>query len=379
MYLKFKKIQSTILSNKLVNWKIENHTQRYLGIIFIILSLILFYNYNYKYKNYKNITEVKEFFNTPTYKTLISHWDNGSGFYSVLAFKLNHYLFCKKYNINYKTTSHNWPYKFKNGWTDYFQDVELKLNEDNKDNKDNGSENSGEIHQENGCCTILEQFKLKDYVDIIPEYYKYTPEVQSIINNKKNELGLVNGEYGSIYIRRGDKLIDEINFVHTDKFIDKLLLKYPECKTIFLQTDDYNSFIDLQNYIKNNNLNIRPITLCPENMFGSIAHNGWMDKMKNNSYANKEYLETIKSNLSKPISEMTPEEKYAHTIELITSVDICINSKYCVCDYKSNVSRFIKVAHKNVMNVFDVLNGDTLFDLESYKTIGFDFDSVHNQ
>ena len=367
VYLFYKNLQ-----NKVINGKIENHIKRYIGIILIILSLMLFYNF-YKYKNSRKI---KELFDVPKYKTLISHWDNGSGFYSVLAFKLNHYLYCKKYNINYKTTSHNWPYKFKNGWTDYFQDVELKLNEDTKDN---GTENSGAIHQENGCCTLLEQFKLKDYVDIIPEYYKYTPEVQTIINNKKNELGLVNGEYGSIYIRRGDKLIDEINFVHTDKFIEKLLLNYPECKTIFLQTDDYNSFIDLQNYIKNNNLNIRPLTLCPETMFGAIAHNGWMDKMKNNTYANKEYLEKIKSNLSKPISEMTPEEKYAHTIELITSVDICINSKYCVCDYKSNVSRFIKVAHKNVMNVFDVLNGDTLFDLESYKTIGFDFDSHWNK
>jgi hypothetical protein len=114
-------------------------------------------------------------------------------------------------------------------------------------------------------------------------------------------------------------------------------------------------------------------------MFGSIAHNGWMDRMKNNTEANKTYLEKIKNNLSKPISEMTPEEKYEHTIELITSFDLCINSKFCVCDYKSNVSRFIKVAHKNVMNVFDVGEGDKLFDLESYKTIGFDFDSKHNK
>jgi len=189
----------------------------------------------------------------------------------------------------------------------------------------------------------------------------------------------VNRDYGCIYIRRGDKLIDEINFIHTDKFIEKLLLNYTECKTIFLQTDDYNCFIDLQKYIKDNNLDIKPITLCPENMFGTIAHNGWLDKMKDNTYANKEYLEKIKNNLSKPISEMTSNEKYAHTIELITSVDICINSKYCVCDYKSNVSRFIKVAHKNVMNVFDVLEGDSLFNLESYKTIGFDFDSQWNK
>jgi len=367
VYLLYKNLQ-----NKLQQWKIANHTKLYIAIISIILILIVFYNY-YTYKN-KYIITIIEKFDAPIYKTLISNWDNGSGFYSELAFKLNHYLYCKKYNINYKTNSEHWSYKFKNGWTDYFLDVELKLNDSNEN-----TVNSGLIHTEGGCCTILEQFKLKDYVNIIPEYYKYTPEVQTIINNKKNELGLVNRDYGCIYIRRGDKLIDEINFIHTDKFIEKLLLNYTECKTIFLQTDDYNCFIDLQKYIKDNNLDIKPITLCPENMFGTIAHNGWLDKMKDNTYANKEYLEKIKNNLSKPISEMTSNEKYAHTIELITSVDICINSKYCVCDYKSNVSRFIKVAHKNVMNVFDVLEGDSLFNLESYKTIGFDFDSQWNK
>ena len=188
----------------------------------------------------------------------------------------------------------------------------------------------------------------------------------------------MNGDYGCIYIRRGDKLVHEIDFIHTDKFIDKLLDKYPNCKTIFLQTDDYNCFIDLQNYIKEKNLDIKALTLCPDNIFGAIANTSWLDRINNTTNINKEYLDKIKSNISKPISEMTPDEIYAHTIELITSVDICINSKYCVCDYKSNISRFIKVAHKNIMHVFDVGDGDNLFDLESYKTIAFDFDHYLN-
>jgi len=100
-----------------------------------------------------------------------------------------------------------------------------------------------------------------------------------------------------------------------------------------------------------------------------------MDKMKNNIsdiFSNKEYLDKIKYNLSKPISEMTPEEKYNHTIELITSVDICINSKYCVCDYKSTVSKFIKLSHKNIMHVFDIGDGDKLFNLENKDNDSFD-------
>jgi hypothetical protein len=378
MFSNYKKKQ-----NKLLQWKIEINKYRYYSIILtllILLSLIIIYYYIYKTKDNKykkNKHNVVEKFEAPSYNTLISNWDNGSGFYSELGFKLNHYLYCKKYNINYKTNSDTWPYKYKNGWTDYFKDVELKLNS-------NSTIETTHIVQ--GCCTILDKFQIKDYVAIIPEYYKYQPEIHTIINKKKNDLGLINGDcdYGCIYIRRGDKLVNEINLINTNKFIEKLLLKYPECKTIFLQTDDYNCFIDLQKYIKDNNLDIKPITLCPENIYGAVSSNSWMDRINDklkdkNEDTNKKYLEKIINNLSKPISEMTPDEKYAHTIELITSVDICINSKYCVCDYKSNVSRFIKVAHKNIMNVFDVLDGDTLFDLENFQTISFDFDSEYNK
>ena len=336
--------------------------------ILLLLYILLYILINYISNIYKKNTY--ENFDAPKYKTLISKWDN-NGFYAELFIKLNHYLYCKKYKINYKTKSANFAYKYKNGWTDYFEHIELKLNNDN----DNYNNNSQLTHTENGCCTILEEFRLKDYINIIPEYYKYTPETKNIINNKKKELGLINGDYGCIYIRRGDKLVNEIDFTHTDKFIDKLLNKYPECKTIFLQTDDYNCFIDLQNYIKKHNLSIKPLTLCPENMFGSISNTSYMDKMKNNIsdiFSNKEYLDKIKSNLSKPISEMTPEEKYNHTIELITSVDICINSKYCVCDYKSTVSKFIKLSHKNIMRVFDVGDGDKLFNLENKESEVFD-------
>lgn len=92
---------------------------------------------------------------------------------------------------------------------------------------------------------------------------------------------------------------------------------------------------------------------------------------------NKEYVDKIKNNLSKPISDMNPQEKYDHTMELLTSVDICINSKYCVCDYKSNVSRFIKIAHNDFNHVFDVNNIDTKISLDSKLCPAFDFDSKH--
>ena len=342
-------------------------------IIIIIISL---------YTLFKNMDKFVENFVEPDYNVIISNWDNGSGFYSELGFKLNHYLYCKKYNIDFKTEIHNWPYTFKDGWIDYFEDVKL-----------NYDKNEGEVVNTkiiSGCCTILEQFPLKDYVNIIPEYYKYNKKTQVFINYIKNKLGLINKEYGSIYIRRGDKLVNEIEFIPASKFVDLLLQKYPDCKVIFVQTDDYNSYLDVKKHIHNElkKPNIKILTLCPETSFGAIANSSYTEQMKSNQITtlkegieilndNKKYIENIKNNLSKPIADMTLQEKYDHTMELLTSVDICINSKYCVCDYKSNVSRFIKIAHNNFNNVFDVNNMDSKISLDSKLCPAFDFDSKH--
>ena len=135
------------LFNKLLKYKI---------IIILSIIILLFFIYCNTITNNKNNknNKIYENFNAPTYKTLISKWDNSSGFYSELAFKLNHYLYCKKYNINYKTNSDRWPYKFKNGWTDYFEDIELISNKNNTSNTENLDIDS--THIEVGCCNILE-------------------------------------------------------------------------------------------------------------------------------------------------------------------------------------------------------------------------------
>jgi len=392
-----------IISNKNKNKNLLYGLIKICIIICIIICIVILIYRIYRIHFFKPFIKQIENFANPNYKTLISNWDNGSGFFSELLFKLNHYLYCKKYKINFKTNSDNWSYKYANGWIDYFEDIILDYNtllpntnvEGNTDA--NTDRNKGtlyigdnnEIKTVSGCCEILEQFPLRDYVAIISEYYKYNTKTFEHIQKIKNELGLVPQQYGAIYIRRGDKLVDEIKFIPSSKFVELLLSKYPDCKIIFVQTDDYNSFLEVQDYIQNKNLDIKILTLCPKTNFGSIANSGYANKMINNSIDklkegseilsdNKEYMKKITQKLSKPISEMTPDERYEHTLELLTSVDISINSKICVCDYKSNVSRFIKIAHNNFNNVFDVTGADSLITLDSYKCPAFDFDSIHN-
>ena len=115
------------------------------------------------------------------------------------------------------------------------------------------------------------QFSLKK--DDAPEFYIYNETTSQKIYDCKNKLNLINKKYDSIFIRRGDKLVSESEYIPTVNYIELLLKKNPICNTIFLQTDDYNCYLDLVNYVTNNNLNIDIITLCNPKSLGGIVVN----------------------------------------------------------------------------------------------------------
>ena len=81
----------------------------------------------------------------------------------------------------------------------------------------------------------------------------------------------------------------------------------------------------------------------------------------------------------KPINDMNPDERFNHTLELLTSVDICIHSRITVCDFDSNVSRFIKLAHDDFNSVYDINGIEGQINLDSIICLGFPFNSPHQQ
>ena len=255
-------------------------------------------------------------------------------------FMVNHYLYCKKYNINFKLNTSNWVYLYKDGWIDYFENFDLILN-----NEINILE----------CFhgKILENFKLYEYKNAIKEIYKYNDLTKHKINEIKEKYNLFNNKYSSIFIRRGDKLFYESLYYNSELYIKLLLEKDPECDIIFIQTDDYNVFIDLEEYIIKNKLNIKLITLCDKNIKGMLVA-----KLDINTIhaKNIDYFLSIKKDLqnTKIISEMNKIEIYQHTIDMIIGLDIVLHSNFCITDYQSNVSRFIKLAHNNFHNVYTI-------------------------
>jgi hypothetical protein len=182
------------------------------------------------------------------------------------------------------------------------------------------------------------------------------------IKEKKIELGLESiGSYDSIFIRRGDKLCKESTFFETSKYIDLLLEKNQNCKTVFLQTDDYNCYLDLETHIKDRGLNIHIITLCHPEIKGMVIFDKELHVDLHNcvikgNLLNESYLNQVKLDLEKfkSVDKMNPEEIYNHTVEMLIVVDIVLNSKYCILDNQSNVSRFISIAHHDNSNLFDI-------------------------
>ena len=273
------------------------------------------------------------------------------GFYSILFFVLNHYLYCKKNKLNYKMNTDNWLFKSIDGWVDYFKAVELHYAEDT----------STETIYYDQYNTVLDSFTLQEYREAIQEMYIYNEKTKAQIEEVKQQYHL-NNNYSAIFIRRGDKLIQESNYYHASIYIQRLLLKDPTCKRIFIQTDDYNCVLEAKEFIEYHKLNIEIITLCKEHTKGMviISHQqNLLQHVLNQSLfsKNNNYLLSNKTLASfKPVDQMNPDEIYQHTMDMLVGIDIVLQSNVCIIDFESNVSRFIKLAHSNPQNVYEINN-----------------------
>jgi hypothetical protein len=226
-----------------------------------------------------------------------------AGFYSQFFFVVNHLLFAKKYNMSFEINSINWLFKYKDGWEDYFQTI--KLYAPNKEN-----------HIQLGHHQVFEEFSVREYKAAIKDIYIYNDSTKEYIQCIKNKLNLVDKEYDSIFIRRGDKLGGESDYIKTEAYIEVLLQKNSNCRTIFLQTDDYNCILDANQYMRDHNLNINIITLCQENSKGGVMvfrkNQAGVEEALCEHKKNQDYISLVIDNLRNSIAvdDMSPNEIY---------------------------------------------------------------------
>jgi hypothetical protein len=278
--------------------------------------------------------------------------EKNAGFFSTFFFMHYHYLIAK-YNGSFELQSENWLYKYEKGWEDYFENIDFSVPWETEELKLRHMDEFEHL-----------QFSLVSYKNVLPEIYKYNARTRSKIEEVRQQLQLPEG-YDAIYIRRGDKLLEESVLIETSRYADVLLLKNPKCHTIFLQTDDFNAFVELVAYLAKSNIKV--VTLCPDHRKGGmVVFDTGLSMHQNQSLeSNVEYMKAHEVSLRacKPVNCMTPDEVYSHTMELIVSIDMVKHSNVCVCDYQSNVSRFIKLFHDKFEAVVDVLNPNTEIDI----------------
>jgi hypothetical protein len=362
-----------------------------IDILVINLFYITFQKINRKdeFKNmYFNMMNV--------YKSMIiSKLTTEAGFFSQFFFMVNHYIHCKKHNITFKLDSTNWLYKYSKGWTDYFIDIDFNGNNAAKFRSSHPgnflfSFNKSSVEPVNYIehGGLFEDFPWYEYINALKNIYIYNEKTKRIIDTTIENYFFGEGspyqktsdenekEYDAIFIRRGDKLIFETNYISGEKYLELLIEKNPNCKNVYLQTDDYNSFIEIQDYINKNNLNINLFTRCSPNVHGHLIKKCLSNVEIHNfktSDATRKYYEKVENSIrtSKSLEEMSPEEKYEHTIEFLTGVEIILNAEHCVLDKQSNVSRFIWMFNKDPSKVYDVLNPTEMINMNNTKCPAF--------
>lgn len=292
------------------------------------------------------------------YIMITSIIDKKAGFFSLLFFSLNHYIYSFKNKIGFNLDSHSWLFSYKIGWEDYFVLPCIKV-EDDVEYCDDSQDSILPLEETRtvGFFDVIVEYPISEYKKFIPKYYRYNEKTKEVIKNTKVALALDNKKYGSIFIRRGDKLFHESKLINAELYLEMLLSKFPECNIVYLQTDDYTAYEEMNNYIMTHSLDIKLLTLCPKTSRGALTS---PPNFIVYIHENADYINSVKDTLQKTLSVhcMNPEQKYQHTIDMIVGIDIVLHSEYCILDYQSNVSRFIKLAHKNYDHVFDVTGVD---------------------
>jgi hypothetical protein len=268
-----------------------------------------------------------------------------AGFFSEIFFMINYCLIAYRHSVPFKINTSNWLFKYKEGWHDYFDSLS------EYDNTTPYCLAPQNIPEEINFCENID-FTMQDYKTVMKDLFKLNSNIQTIYNTTVSKLDLL--DYHSIFIRRGDKMIEESIFIPTSKYIDKLFELNDAIKTIFIQTDDYNVYLEAIDYINSLKLDIRVVTTCPENKRGvhmfSVNTSG-----SSVSEQNDHYIKTQDRN-TKPIANYTNEEVYNHTIEMLVGLEICKHSNYLILDLQSNVSRYLLLTHDNNENVIDLQN-----------------------
>jgi hypothetical protein len=268
---------------------------------------------------------------------------------------VGHYLFAKKNKLALTIVDDAWLFKHKLGLKDYFDSLDTHTPDK--------AYQMPVFHIGTDDERInINRFTVKEY----QEGFAFVTKLNKNMEEKKqavmNKLGLVEGQYDAIMIRRGEKIYCESYYIDTKDFITKLAER--KTNTIFVQTDDYNGYLETVEEAKKIDPNIKVITTCPPTQHGIVNFKQarerldslYYNKMSNfvSEEKNKEYCQETLNKIGKSVEEYTPEEVQAHAEESIIGLEICSLSRFLCMDLQSNVNRYLFLKHNNIDNIIIV-------------------------
>jgi len=311
-----------------------------------------------------------------------------AGFFSTFFFMINHYLYAKINHHSFRLKTDKWLFRAEKGWDDYFLPIDFVPVQPNPNNQT-------EIKEINKHATLLANYPMILYRTVILQIYRLNAHMQEKIEAARTAFfqsaipsltGLHDDEYGALFVRRGDKLIEESILIPAEHYLMYLLEVYPKVRNVFVQTDDYNVFLELLAFQKRNPAiqHVKLYTLCkPHLKGGMVITKEYYDYCQDPNFdsnvqkipitQNHAYLRENRENLKAclPLEMQTPEQVREHTEDMLIGLDFLLKSKVCVTDYLSNVTRFIKFAHPNIDAVHDIIRRSNELDMHMAACPGY--------
>jgi hypothetical protein len=233
------------------------------------------------------------------------------------------YLFAKEKHVPFFIEHNNWQYTYKNGWHDYFKTLNVYDNNSKYTNIER-YENESPVYNNNNVPI----YTIKEYIDAIKEIFILNDNLHDFINNFIKNIGR---DYISIYVRRGDKII-ETSLISLDEILKQTTIK-DDGTPIFVQTDDYSIVEEMEKKFPS----CKIFTLTEKDERGS-----------NN----------------KKLLDATPDERKKNTENFLCACTITSKAKIGWSYYDSNVGIFIKLLGYDNINLY-IDNNTTKEDIDN--------------
>ena len=273
----------------------------------------------------------------------------------VLNHLVGHYLYAKQNNLIFTLADDEWLFKHTLGFKDYFDSIETHTS-------DKLYKEPIIVMRTGDDRLSTTRFTVKEYQEAFSYVIRLNKYMEEKKQNIMKDLGLVEGNYDAIMIRRGDKIFFESYYIDTVDYVLKLVER--KTNTIFVQTDDYDAYLEVVEEAKKIDSNIKVITTCPPTQMGTVNHKGMQQRLdiciknKDNNIVIQEknlaYCQDKVTKMNKSVCEYSPEEVRAHGEESIIGLEICSLSRHLCMDLQSNINRYLFLKHNNIDNIIIV-------------------------